>query len=241
MDAFATNAAFSGIPWLFHGFGTRALDEAGLNALAAAHGMRPVLLHQVHSAGVLAVDDVPPGKPDADALITNRPGLLLVVKTADCLPLFLVDEDRRAVAAVHAGWRGTAARIAAVAVAALKERFGSEPASLHAILGPCIGPACYEVGEDVIASFGGDPGDGSPLFTAAKRSGRYLLDLAAANRLQLEAAGVAPSRIRAAGVCTHCSPDLLSWRRDRRTDARLYNFIGIRPAGDPQASQTETR
>lgn len=229
MDAFTADAALAGIPWLIHGFGTRTLDEPGLQALAAAEGMKPVLLHQVHSAGVLAVDDVPPGKPDADALITNRPGLLLVVKTADCLPLFLVDEDRRAVAAVHAGWRGTAARIAAAAVAALKARFGSHPASLLAVLGPCIGPACYEVGEDVVASFGGDPGAGSPLFTASKRHGRYLLDLPAANRLQLEAAGVVPARIRKAGVCTHCSPDLLSWRRDRRTDARLYNFIGIRP------------
>ncbi len=241
MGAFTADAALSAMPWLVHGFGTRTLDEAGLLALAAAEGMKPVLLHQVHSAGIMAVDDVPPGKPDADALITNRPGLLLVVKTADCLPLFLVDEDRRAVAAVHAGWRGTAARIAAAAVAALKGRFGSEPASLLALLGPCIGPVCYEVGEEVVASFGADPGDGSPLFTASKRSGRFLLDLAAANRLQLEAAGVAPSRIRTAGVCTHCSPDLLSWRRDRRTDARLYNFIGILPAGHPHTSRTEKR
>jgi YfiH family protein len=230
MDAFTTDAAFSRIPWLVHGFGTRALDEAGLEALAAARGMRPVLLHQVHSADVLAVEDVLPEKTDGDALITATVGLLLTIKTADCLPLFLVDEARRAVAAVHAGWRGTAARIAAAAVAALEARFGSDPASLLAVLGPCIGPACFEVGEDVVASFGGDPGAGSHLFAASKRPGRYLLDLMSANRLQLVEAGMAPARVRTAGVCTHCSPDLLSWRRDRRTDARLYNFIGIRPA-----------
>jgi hypothetical protein len=241
MDAFTTDPGLLAIPWLIHGFGTRRFDETDLADLAEANGMRPVLLHQIHSADVLAVADVLPDKTDGDALITMTAGLLLTIKTADCLPLFLVDADRRAAAAVHAGWRGAAARIATAAVAALGARFGSKPQSLLAVLGPCIGPACYEVGEDVAASFGGDEAIGSPLVPMAGRPGRYLLDLPAANRLQLLSAGVAASRIHVSGVCTHCSPDLLSWRRDRRTDARLYSFIGIRKAGDQPSARSETR
>jgi YfiH family protein len=237
MDAFTTDAALSGIPWLVHGFGTRRLDEAGLDALAASQGMRPVLLHQVHSASVLAVADALPEKTDGDALITATAGLLLIIKTADCLPLLLVDEERRAVAAVHAGWRGTAAGIAGAAVRALQDRLGSKPSSLRASLGPCIEPGCYEVGADVAAAFGPDP---APFFAPISgRPGRFALDLQAANRHQLEAAGLDPGRITAAAACTRCSPALISFRRDRRTDIRLYNFVGIRPAGDPSASRTE--
>ncbi|MCX6559241.1 MAG: peptidoglycan editing factor PgeF, partial [Candidatus Aminicenantes bacterium] len=224
-----------------HGFGTRRFDEADLADLAEANGMRPVLLHQVHSADVLAVDDVLPDKTDGDALMTATAGLLLIIKTADCLPFFLVDAERRAVAAVHAGWRGTAARIAAAAVAALVARFGSDPASLIAALGPCIGPACYEVGGDVAASFGGIEAAAPYLAPIPGRPGRYLLDLPAANRLQLEAAGVEACRIHASGICTHCDPNLLSWRRDRRTDIRIYSFVGIRPSGDHPPARSESR
>jgi YfiH family protein len=227
MDAFTTEAALAGIPWLVHGFGTRTLDEAGLYALAAARGLRPVILHAL------------PEKTDGDALITATAGLLLTVKTADCLPLFLVDEDRRAVAAVHAGWRGTAAGIASAAVRAMRDRLGSKPESLRASLGPCIESGCYEVGKDVVAALG--PEAGPFLAPSPGRPGRFLLDLPGVNRRQLEAAGLDPGRIRSSGACTHCSPDLLSFRRDRRTDIRLYNFVGIRPAGDPPPARQEAR
>ncbi|MDD8026989.1 MAG: peptidoglycan editing factor PgeF [Acidobacteriota bacterium] len=229
MNAFTTDSALREIPWLLHGFGTRRFGEADLSALAAAHGLRPVLLGQIHSAAVLAVTDALPDGTPGDALITDTPGLLLVIKTADCLPLFLVDEERRAIAAVHAGWRGTAIGIAAAAVAALRERFDSRPGDLWAAMGPCIGPGCYEVGRDVAEPHPGRPEWGKALRPVAGSPDRFTLDLPAANRARLEAEGVPASRISAAGVCTHCSPDLLSWRRDRRTDARLYNFIGIRP------------
>jgi YfiH family protein len=189
--------------------------------------MRAVLLHQIHSAKVLEAESVPPGGADGDALITDKPGLLLVVKTADCLPILLVDPARRAVAAVHAGWRGTAAGIAAIAVAALRDRFGSRPADLWAGLGPSIGPGCYEVGRDVAEPRPGRPEWGKALRPVAGRPDRFTLDLPGANRDQLLAAGLAPDRIGPAGACTHCSPDLHSWRRDHRTDARLFSFAGF--------------
>jgi hypothetical protein len=217
----------SGIPWLYHGFGTNIFSEADLDALAARHGARPVLLRQVHSARILAVEELPAQPPSADASITNRPGFALVVKTADCLPLLLVDPENRAVAAVHAGWRGTAQRIASAAVEALARAFGSRPSALLAALGPCIGASCYEVGEDVRGAFSraGLPlRDFSPVEGAP---GKYFLDLRAAGRAQLEGAGVPAANIFSAGACTHCDRALLSFRRDRRGGLRLFNFIGL--------------
>ncbi len=230
MDSLTADPALSAFAWLLHGFGTRRFDEPDLRALAAAEGMRPVLLHQIHSTRVLDAAAVPPAGADGDALITDKPGLLLVVKTADCLPILLVDPIRRAVAAVHAGWRGTAAGIAAAAVDALRDRFGSHPSDLWAGLGPSIGPGCYEVGRDVAEPRPGRPEWGKALRPLPGRPDRFTLDLPGANRAQLLAAGLTPERIGPAGVCTHCSPDLLSWRRDHRSDARLYSFAGIRPA-----------
>ena len=228
MDTFTTDPELSRIPWLVHGFGTRRFGETDLSAFAAAAGLRPILLRQIHSARILDAA-LAPADADGDALITDKPGLLLTIKTADCLPIFIVDPERWAVAAVHAGWRGTAAGIAAAAVTALRDRFGSRPGDLWAGLGPCIGPGCYEVGRDVAVPRPGRPEWGKALRPIAGRPDRFALDLPAANRDQLEAAGLAPARISSAGLCTHCSPDLLSWRRDHRADARLYSFIGIRP------------
>ncbi len=228
MPDFLTIPALSRLPWLFHGFGTRRLSEAGLRAAAAENEAQPVLLRQIHSARVLVLDEAPAAPPEADAAATRRPGLALVIKTADCLPLFLVDPEQRAVAAVHAGWRGTSRRIAAEAVAAMIRAFGTRPLSLQAALGPCIGGTCYEVGEDVAVPFRRDPSFAA-LFTAvAGRPGKYLFDLRAANRAQLEIAGLPPENIHEAGGCTHCDPRLLSFRRDRRSDLRLFNFVGLR-------------
>ena len=150
-----------------------------------------------------------------DALLENTPGAVVAVKTADCIPILLVDERSRAVAAVHAGWRGTVARIAEAAVAAMRDRFGSAPADLHAAIGPGIGKCCYEVGPEVAARFG--------------ERGRAHIDLAEANRRQLIEAGVTARRIYASNLCTMCRPgEFHSFRRDREAAGRLYSFAGIR-------------
>jgi YfiH family protein len=231
MPDFSTIPALDRLAWLFHGFGARNFSENDLWTAAAQNGARVVLLRQVHSARVLVLDEAPaglPAPPEADGTATRRPGLALVIKTADCLPLFLVDPEHRAVGAVHAGWRGTARRIAAEAVETMTRSFGTRPVSLLAALGPCIGGACYEVGEDVAAPFRRDPSFTALFSPAASRPGKYLFDLRAANRAQLETAGVSPANIHETGRCTHCDPALLSYRRDRRSDLRLFNFIGIR-------------
>ncbi len=224
---FLTAPFFDEHPWLVHGFGTRAFGESDLRVFAEARGFRLVLLDQVHSADILAVDEVPPGEARGDALATATPGLLLVVKTADCLPLFLADEERRIVAAVHAGWRGTARGIASAAVEAMALKFGSRPERLKAALGPCIGGGCYEVGDAVAASFSGNGTARIPFPSVPGKPGKFLMDLRSANRRELEAAGVLSGRIADADICTHCDPRFLSYRRDRCSGLRLFNFIGL--------------
>jgi len=195
-------------PWLVHGFGTRLSDIPAAFAQLAT-------LKQIHSASCVTAEGRAGLLGEGDALIEDQPGSVVAVKTADCIPVLLVDERRRAVAAVHAGWRGTAARIAADAVAAMSRRFGTNPEDLLAAIGPGIGECCYEVGAEVAEHFGGQ--------------GRGHIDLAAANRRQLEESGVTPRRIYASNLCTMCrGEEFDSFRRDHEKAGRMYSFAGIR-------------
>jgi len=194
-------------PWLIHGFGTRQADvPAWFENLAT--------VKQIHSAIVLPADGRCGVVGSGDALLEDQPGAVIAIKTADCIPILLVDERRRVVAAVHAGWRGTVAHIAPAAIAAMQQRFGSEPEDLHAAIGPGIGKCCYEVGPEVAAQFGGQ--------------GREHIDLTAANRDQLLKAGVTPDRIYASNLCTMClAGEFHSFRRDGEAAGRLCSFAGI--------------
>jgi YfiH family protein len=197
---------FSRIPWLFAGFGTRM-------ATAPAAGLATV--HQVHSADAIHVERPGPAGT-GDALITNTPGVLLAVKTADCIPLLMVDFSRRAIAAVHAGWRGTAQRIGPMAIDAMKNAFGTRPEDLYVAIGPGIGPCCYEVGPEVARAF---PGHGGK---------RTHLNLPAINRQQLEQSGVPANRIEEAGLCTFChAGEFFSFRREREQAGRMLSIIGV--------------
>jgi hypothetical protein len=226
MEAFRTSQLLSGIPGFAHGFGTREFSENALRAFARDRGFQPVLLDQIHSEIVHIVDAVPPERPRGDALVADQAGLLLVIKTADCLPILLADRKRRAVAAVHAGWRGTRAGIVERAVGIMTDRFGVSSSDLLAAMGPCIGASCYEVGEDVRGEFleSGFPSD---LFVPTGRPGKFMFDLPGANALQLRIAGVPPEQIDLVDACTHCDSGLYSYRRDRNTSDRLFSFIGL--------------
>jgi hypothetical protein len=160
--------------------------------------------------------------------MTNVPGLLLVIRTADCLPVLLVDPENRAVAAVHCGWRGTEKRILEKSVRAMGEAYGSNPADILVALGPCIGAACYEVGPEVREGFLKAGFPESVLCGAPCRQGKYLLDLRAANLGLLAALGFKKNQISNPGpACTHCEPRLLSYRRNPADTRRMYNFIGL--------------
>jgi len=230
MDDLAEALVLTGTPGLLHGFGrrsgaaapeTREATAARIGSWLAPHG-RLLLLQQVHGA---TVEEAPwAGRPKADASVASEPGFLLGIETADCLPVLLVDPKRRAVAAVHAGWRGTALGVTRAAVAALS-RGGSRPTDLLAALGPGIGPCCYEVGEDVKSAFG--PG-GAAFFQEAP-GGRDHLDVRAANRQQLIEAGLDPVRIGSVDECTFCRRDLYhSYRRDGPGSGRMISFVGFR-------------
>jgi len=233
---YLTVPRLSAVPGLVHGFGEARWSEGAFLAFAESRGMRPVILRQLHSDVVHRLEAPPEAKLEGDALMTNVPGLLLVIRTADCLPVLVVDEENRAVAAVHCGWRGTEKRILDKAVRAMGEAYGSKPAAMRAALGPCIGAACYEVGPEVRDDFlraGFQPvvfveRGHLPAIQVPELKKKYLLDLRAANRWLLDGLGFRKTNVFDAGpACTHCEPRLLSYRRHPADPRRMYNFIGF--------------
>lgn len=189
----------------------RSLAVVGVGPQAAVmgglvHGSRvAVVVGGTGSRPPVPADDVRV-VPGADALVTDQFGLALVITAADCVPVYLYDPVRRAVGMVHAGWRGTVAGIASAAVRAMRDHFGCEPGDIHAAIGPSIGPCCYEVDEPVAGPVRGYFGEqAQALLRPSGREGRYMLDLWAANRLDLAAAGV--GQVHIAGACTSCQRD----------------------------------
>jgi hypothetical protein len=164
--------------------------------------------------------------PEGDALVTRRPGIALGVWVADCAPILIADDRSGALAAVHAGWRGTAAGVLRAAIGVLRGTLGAHPSDLRVAIGPSIGPCCFEVGEEVVdALLRADAGAEACVLPGVKRR----VDLVEANRRQALECGVAPQRIQAAGLCTFCRGDLLaSYRRDRHSAGRMAAIIGWR-------------
>ncbi len=170
-------------------------------------------LQQIHSGIVLRGERIGCAG-EGDALVTAREGVPVSVRTADCYPILLADERNHAVAAVHAGWRGTAAQIVIRALEEMQRLYGTSAADVHAAIGPGIGGCCYEVGVEVARQFG------------MEQAGR--IDLAAINRRQLLDAGVAERRIDVLGGCTQCDAHLFhSYRRDRAAAGRMVSYIGL--------------
>jgi hypothetical protein len=225
---YSTVPRLAEIAGLVHGFGEARWSETDFLAFAASRDLRPVIMRQLHSDTIHRLSEAPAGKLEGDGLMTDVPGLLLVIRTADCLPVFLVDAKHRAAAAVHCGWRGTEKRILKKAVEAMARAYGSEPGAMLAALGPCIGSPCYEVGPEVRASFLRAGFPPAVLAEAPGQPGKSLLDLRAANIWLLGGMGFKKDHILDSGSsCTHCEPDLLSYRRDPGDSRRMYNFIGF--------------
>ena len=214
-----------------------------------------VTARQIHS-NVLIIPSAGGAERDlpcsGDGLLTDRPGLLLGVMTADCIPILVADRKRRAVAAFHAGWRGTVKRIVETGIGRMRLEFGSRPEDLIAAIGPGIGPCCYAVGEEVLSSFGSqfayaqdlvrEVYDSDPvrtrypmLFLTQRAPGHSSigpslhLDLIEANRRQLVDAGLKACAIHVVGGCTSCQPDLFfSHRASQGRTGRMLAVIGIR-------------
>jgi hypothetical protein len=174
---------------------------------------------QVHSDTVRRVD-VPGVYPETDALVTDVRRLFLCVTVADCVPILLFDPVRRVVAAIHAGWRGTAGTIAARAVRLMMDDFGVDPANLLGFIGPSADTCCYEVGPDVASRF--------PERFVSDREGSLRVDLKSANLSQLIDLGVPPENIETSSLCTISEETLLhSYRRDGVASGRMMAVIGL--------------
>jgi len=267
-------APLARLPWLVHAFSTREDGSLGftkaatpaavrrnrlkfLRALSGARGKAPqlVTLKQLHSDLIHRVDGPPKAALQGDGLITDVPGLLLSIQTADCLPILLVDAKRRAVGALHAGWRGTLARIAEKGVGLMWQHFGSRARDLRAVLGPGIHACCYAVGREVRERFESqfayakelfrEVQDSDPvrqkyplLFLTARAPGhsqlapRIYLDLVEANLRQLRHAGLRAGNIHASPLCTACRTDLLfSHRKEKGKTGRMLAVVGIKRKG----------
>ncbi len=213
--------------WLVHGFSTRAtgdfLDWPTDGDVAGAFGAGPcgtAMLRQVH-AGRWVRADAPWGseRPRADAVISNRPGVLAGVRTADCFPVLLADPRTRSVAAVHAGWRGTVAGVLPRAVRGLEREFGARPADIEAAIGPGIGPCCFEVGEEVASRF--------PARCVKRGNRKPHVDLASALKGQLAGSGVRTAAV--AGLCTSCNLGrFYSYRAEGAGTGRMLSVVGLR-------------
>lgn len=180
------------------------------------------MLRQIHSGIVMRADTLADHSAEGDALITDVPGLGIGVRTADCVPILLLDGQTRAVAAIHAGWRGTAAQIAVQTLGKLQDDYRVDPANLYAAIGPSIRRCCYEVIAEVAERFRAHFSEWGPIRGYEKR----MLDLPEANRRQLLQAGILAHRIFDAGLCTSCLSDrFFSYRREPTNPGRMIAAI----------------
>jgi polyphenol oxidase len=185
---------------------------------------------QVHGDAVVVVPSTSAAADEvcssaADIIMTNRNGLAVAVQSADCVPLLFHDPASGAVAAAHAGWRGTAAGVAQSAVRAMAEHFGTRPADLVVAIGPSIGPCCYRVGDELPGRFG--PAGRRWFYRLADG---WMMNLWNANRDQLIDAGVGGENVHVAELCTAMHADLFdSYRRDGPAAGRLAAAIRRAP------------
>ena len=249
--------ALDGVHGLTHGFSTRrggvsALPEGSLNLTylswdePAAVGenrarfmaaLRLELvplqtLSQIHSDRVHIVETVPDSwndRPRADAVATRLGGVAIAVQVADCFPTILADRTGAAIAAIHAGWRGTVERIAAKTVASMESHLRASPGDLLAAIGPGIRPCCFEVGHEVSARFD-EAFPGVPLQSPnPSNPSRMLLDLPGALRHQLIEAGLPAGQIHDLGLCTMCNrADFFSYRGEGPRTGRLMAVVARR-------------
>jgi YfiH family protein len=231
----------------------RELFEKAVGAVKHDGNVWPLAqVRQIHSAIIRRIEGPADGLHAGDGLITSIPGLLLAIKTADCVPVLVADVERRVVGAFHAGWRGTVERVVQKGVGEMRRQFGCKPANLGAAIGPCIGKCCYRVGKEVRAEFESQFTYADALFEEVFDSNaihvkypllflnqcapghgdmgpEIYLDLVAANRHQLEDAGIPPENIDVIEGCTACDTQrFFSHRAEFGKTGRMMAVIGVR-------------
>ena len=197
-----------------------------LEALKETLGVEHVIMpHQTHSTEVRVIESpLPLGSETlegVDALVTDFPDICIGVSTADCIPILLYDEAHHAVAAIHAGWRGTVKRIAQKTVETMIQTYGTRPADVRAVIGPGISLEAFEVGDEVYEEF---REAGFPMESIARREAKWHIDLPLCNRQQLEETGV--RQVEMSGICTYRQVgDYFSARRLGINSGRIFTAI----------------
>jgi YfiH family protein len=255
MDGFYRFEHLSKLPECLHGISTRREDapcgfslalhtgepeevilenrKVLAEALTGGESFKLVLADQTHSDHIALISEQKSrgwekredAVVDCDALITNIPGVMLGILTADCVPVLLYDRVKHIVAAVHAGWRGTQKEIVSKTIAKMVDAYGCEEADIWAGIGPAIGQCCYEVDEGVAKYFSGIPDA-----LLEKEGGKYMLNLPYINKYQLLKSGLSVSHIEMSGICTACEHErFFSYRKEQGCSGRFVSLIGIKP------------
>ncbi len=214
------SSLLSRLPGIVHGFGTQA-------DVQLPEGI--VLSKQVHGTAVhLASKPGQMVESECDIVMTGHVGIPVAIKTADCLSVLMVEPEAGLVAAVHAGWKGTLARVSQVAIEKIRS-MGGDPEKIHAAMGPSMKAHCYEVASDVEGPFRKEFPVWPQILKVLDDTGRkWLLDVPETNRQQMMASGVLSENIDHIDLCTYCRPELFySYRREGETAGRMISFIQL--------------
>lgn len=186
-----------------------------------------IFLNQVHGDEIIHKTNKFPSFPIADGIFTTQQNLALCIKTADCVPIFLFDKEHKVIAAVHAGWRGTALKILKKTISKMEHFYKTKPENTYLFIGPAIGQCCYEVGKEVYEVFG-FLGKRRQDFFNRKKGNSYMMDLKGINAYIAELEGIPTENIDTSDLCTFCNADLFfSYRRDKEETGRNVSFITL--------------
>jgi YfiH family protein len=216
----------SGVNGIVHGFSNKKFN-GNLSDAARYFGLSKIsTLNQIHSSDVIIIKDgfKDVSREKGDAMITSLKGIGIGVFTADCVPLIFADKTGTVVAVVHAGWRGTLSQISKATLIEINKGFGIESSRVSCVIGPSVGGCCYEVSEDVASQFIDKFKDWN-YFLFRKGNFKYILDLKKANSIALSKEGVEDVEI--INICTKCSSDFHSYRRDGKNAGKQLSFIGL--------------
>jgi YfiH family protein len=220
-------------PLVLHGFIAKSESPSSRAKATGAEGVlrkinpdkrKLVTLVQTHQdeCVIITPEDIPKGRYQGDAVLTNRDDILISVSVADCLPIFLLEEKRRVVGLVHAGWRGTLLGIARRSMQCAEHQFKCHPSDFTALFGPCIHSCCYQVSRDVGVLFGKE-------CTSVGEDGGMMFDLICANMKQLARCGVKEEKMLVVDRCTCCDQEQFSsYRREGKSTVKMIGFMGLR-------------
>ncbi|MFA9407777.1 MAG: peptidoglycan editing factor PgeF [Candidatus Dadabacteria bacterium] len=216
-------ASFDGV---VHGFADRTVGTESKEIEKYYKLPKIAQLKQIHSTDVVIVEDIEnhDNLTQGDALITNLKGAGIAIRTADCVPILIVDKGKSVIAAAHAGWRGTWSEIAVNTVNIIESKYAIAPSDLTAVIGPSIKNCCYEVGEDVASLFN-EKFENTSQYLSETNNSKYVLDLSIANKIGLQKAGVVD--IEVVDICTKCNDSFYSYRREGKGVSTQLSFIAL--------------